>query len=324
MLPIDLEKLSRTRSYDGSSVIVSRAGIALVLYSHAELPAVMRATANVLLAYLDFVPPNAIAAKYQSGPDEYTPGRWIAFDPATRAVLHTELWSGAVSPEDEGHGFELIATSDGQAGHYGVKFGGINFATSEDEGNETSILRLEFPWNLRDMVDVASFLDFIDRVAALFPFCCGHAGFSFTYTLAFVPEAQKEIDKLLPRFLGFDTGHTSMQLDMRGKSPPAHWINLLDLDLLKVVGGEEMLCSALEGCEVKRLESGLRIRAAKFPPVVDVNRGGLDLGCLPTVAKALIPVRFDKGLFCGLKDAESGKAWLQRFDNFAPRDWDNG
>lgn len=323
MPPIDHKKFSRTLSYDGRDVVILRPGIALVLYSHAELPAVMQATANVLLAYLDFVPPDAIAAKYEDGPDEYTPGRWIAFNPATRAALLAELRSGAVSPEDEGYGFVLIAKSDGQAGRYGVKFGGINFAANEDEENETSILRLEFPSNLLDTVDVTSFLDFVVRAAALFPFCCGHAGFSFIYTLAFVPEAREEIDKLLPRFLGFDTGHTSMQLDMRGKSPPAHWLNLLDLDLVRAVGGEEKLRLELDGCEIKHLGSGVLIRAAKFPSVVDVNRGGLDIGRLPVVAWVLKPIRFDEGLFVGLNDADSGQAWLERFDKLAPRDWDN-
>jgi hypothetical protein len=100
-------------------------------------------------------------------------------------------------------------------------------------------------------------------------------------------------------------------------------LNLLDGNLVEALGGEENLLSKLEGCEVKRLESGMLISAAKFPPVVDVNRGGLDIGRLPTVARVLKPIRFDEGLFAGLQDADSGQAWLERFDNLASRDWDN-
>ena len=65
MNTIDWEKLCRTYSHDKRDFVILRPGIALVLYSHAELPEVMKATAEVLTGYLDFVPPEAIAAKYE-------------------------------------------------------------------------------------------------------------------------------------------------------------------------------------------------------------------------------------------------------------------
>jgi hypothetical protein len=330
--PSDLEKLTRTTSYDGKDVVVMRPGLGLVLYSMADLGAVMAATAKVLLAYLDFIPPGAIAASYHPGPNEYTPGRWVAFDVAERARLLGDLQSGGGAPEDDGYGIVLSPTADGQAGNYGFTFGGSDIApksdetgdSREDEENETSFLRLELPWNSPATMPVTELIDFIERAAALFPFCAGNAGMRFLYTISRASEARHAIDALLPRFLGFDCSGPGGLLEMGGKTPPADWINLLDWNLVNAIGGEEKLRSELEGCETRRLENGLLIRAAKFPPVVDVNRGGLDIGCLPIVARAIKPIRFDVGLFTGLPDAERGQEWLERFDDLAPGDWNNG
>ena len=341
MPPANLEMLSRTLSHDGQEVTILKPGMALRLYSSADLPAVMRATADVLREYFDFIPPSSIAAIYRQGPDEYTPGHWVRFDAGERNRLFTELSSASTSPEDEGYGFVLSATPDGQAGNYGVRFGGIDFTAAEqdedeededneeeeddDQGdeNETSVLRLEFPWNLLDKLPVESLISFIERAGKLFPFSSGHAGLSFNHTVSYVPEARDEVDKLAPRFLGFDTAHPSMQHELRRKTAPAHWLNLLGGDLVQALGGEETLRSKLEGPEVRRLGDGLLIRGAKFPPVGDVNRGAPDIGRLPVVARAIKPVRLDKGLFAGLRDAERGQAWLERFDNLKAQDWDN-
>ena len=206
----------------------------------------------------------------------------------------------------------------------GVSFAGASLALRQDYENITSVLRLELPWNLLDTVDVERLVEFFARTAATFPFCVGHAGMSFIHTISYVPEAREEIYKLWRRFLGFDSAHDAARLVMRKKSPPAHWLNLVDDERMKALGGEEKLRSELEGCVVTRLGAGLLIRAAKFPPVVDVNRQGLDIGRLPTVARALQPIRFVEGLFAGLQDADAGKDWLERFDQLDSSDWDNG
>jgi hypothetical protein len=176
---------------------------------------------------------------------------------------------------------------------------------------------------LTDTGDVASLVEFVERASALFPFCTGNAGMSFNHTIAFVPEARKEIHKLLPRFLGFDASYDAAKLEMRGKSPSAHWLNVLDADLVNSLGGEARVRSSVRGCEVRPVAGGVIVRGAKYPPVVDVHRGGLDVGLLPVVARALKPVRFAEPTFVGLPDEESGRAWLERFDPLAARDWDN-
>lgn len=325
MPPQNLEMLTRTLEHEGRQAVILRPAIALVLYSRAKFAPLMTATADLLQTYLNFVQSGAIVSRYEPPPEdnEYVPGRWIRFDVNQRRALDQELRSKPSSDDNTFFSFVLSATADGQAGNHGVSFSGTNFAkvTLPDA---TSVFRFEFPWNLLDTVSLPSLVDLIEGMASHFPFCTGHAGMSFIHPWEFVPEARDEIHKLWHRFLGFDVAHNASRLVMCGKSPPAHWINLIDDDLVTMLGGEEMVRSELEGCEVKRLAGGLLIRGAKYPPVVDVNRQGLDIGRLPTVARALQPVRFAEGLYAGLQDADMGQDWLGRFDQLDSGDWDNG
>jgi hypothetical protein len=324
MPPTDLEKLTRIVPYEEEDMVVLRPGIALVMYSRAEMSAVMRAAADVLESYLDFVPSGAIAAVFDSPLDENEPAGFVPFDASARRKVLDQLRAGPTAPDVEGDGLELVATPNAQAGDYGVTISALNFpALPVDDGN-TSLIRLEWPWNLFDRLDVETLVDYIERAAGMFPYCCGNAGMSFLYTIGCATAAHEELPKLLPRFLGFDSSYNTAQLRMRGKSPPAHWLNLLDGDLVAALGGEEALRYQLAGCEVRNIGGGLLIRAAKFPPVVDVNRKGRDIGLLPVVARALRPVRFDRASFAGFPDEEDGQAWLERFDDLDSGDWDNG
>jgi hypothetical protein len=174
-----------------------------------------------------------------------------------------------------------------------------------------------------DTADVEELVDFFEKVAKLFPFSSGNAGMSFIYTVSYTTAAREEFQKLMPRYHGFDCDYNTAQLRMRGKSPAAHWLNLLDRELVAALGGEGALRSKLSNCEVRSVSRGVLIRSAKFPPVIDVNRKGTDIGCIPNVARVLKPVRFDKPTFVGLPDAQSGQSWLDRFDNAPSNNWDN-
>ena len=324
MPPKNLDKLTRVQTFAGEKVTVVKPGIALVMYSMADLNVVMTKAADVLEAYLDFVPKGSIVSIYAPPVDEFIPDHFIPFDASALHNLLNLLRVGPSSPDVEAVGFELAGTTDGQVGDYGASLGAINFDIEEDEESETSILRLEFPWNLLDNIDVGDLVDFLEKAARLFPYCSGNAGMSFNYSIGYTTAAREEIQKLLPRFLGFDSAYSSAQLMMRGKSPPAHWLNFLDSDLVMILGGEEKLHTELLECELRSIESGILIRGAKYPPIVDVNRQGFDIGQLPIVARAIQPVRFDEGSFTGLEDEDLGLAWLERFDNLSSRDWDNG
>lgn len=318
------ELLTRTRAFGSESLVIVRPAVALVMYSYDNLARVMAAAADVVEAYLGFVPAGVIVASYEPPLDEHSPDGYVPFDaPAARGLLGQLRVGPPALDEDEGYGFELSATSDGQAGGYGVSFGGIDLANADDADSETSMLQLDVPWPLPEAMNAEALVDFFERVANLFPFCAGNAGLSFNHTVGYTTPAWDEAQKLLPRFLGFDATFGSPQLAMRGKSPGAHWLNFLGAELVDALGGEERLRAQLSGCELRKVRDGLLVRAARLPPVVDVNRGGPDVGRLPVVSRTLRPVRFDSARFSPLPSHERARAWLRRFDERPAGDWDN-
>lgn len=323
MPPSDLDKFTRTALRDGQPCNAVTPGLAIVLYTDAELSTATAAAADVLEAYLAFVPSGSIAATFAFGDDEYSDGL-VAFDQRRRLQLVHDLRNGPPMVDDDGWDFVLMGSLDGQASGHGVRFRGTTVPDPEDFPNETSMLRLELPWNLLDTVDVDTVVGFVHDVARAFPFCTGHAGLSFVNTVVFEPQARAEIAKLQPRLLGFDCAYDWMYVYMGGHVAPAHWIQLLDPRGIEGLGGREALATALPDCRLTDLPNGLAIRAAKFPPVGDVNRKAPDLGRLPALAKALAPLAYDEPGEVGLGDESRGQAYLERFDALASGPWDNG
>lgn len=322
MPPKNLESLRRTSIRFKQECTAVQPGLAVLLYTTAELDRATTAAADILEAYLTFVPDGSIKAIYHIGENEYSSG-FVPFDAAARNQLLYDLRRGPVLIDEDGYDFVLSATMDGQAGQYGCRFRGTTIPDPDDFPDETSLIRLEFPWDYLDTVDVDIFVGFVKDVAELYPFCTGHAGMSFINTIVYEPAARAEIAKIVPRFLGFDCAYDWTYVYMRGKVPPAHWIQLLDLVTVERLGGENRLKQALQGCEIHDLSQGLLVRGAKYPPVGDVNRLALDIGLLPAVAKVLAPVRYDEPNELGLGSDTAGKAYLRRFDERKSRDWNN-
>ena len=105
-----------------------------------------------------------------------------------------------------------------------------------------------------------------------------------------------------------------MMCEMKGHSPSAHWINLINNDLMEKIGGFDHIRKTLpEAVELIRLNSGLLIKGAKKPPIGDVNRKAKDIGYLPDVARLLKPVRVHLSAL-GNKEID-GEEWLARFDD---------
>ncbi len=333
----DLDSLmARTVCFADDRVTVVRPGLALVLYSYAPFGEVMRASADVLDLFVNVVPSGTRLYSYGPPDDAGAPDDFLAFGPSERATMLRQLRTGAVSNDDEGFGLAIYSTDDGQAQQYGFQLGAIDVDADEEgsmdgdespsqsaELTETSMLRLEFPWDLVESRRAEQFLEFVTRVANVFPFCSGTAGFSHLYTVGYATAARQEIQNLCRRFIGFDTAYSSAQLAMRRRSPSVHWLNLIDGDLLAKLGGYVELAQRLGPCQLVNLAGGVLIRSARFPQVADVDRGALDIGCMPLVAKALEPIRMTAGDYVGLPDRESGLAWLARFDRLADKDWEN-
>jgi hypothetical protein len=318
----DLDAFSRTTLRNGKPCTTVTPGLAVVLYTDVALSTATAAAADVLEAYLDFVPAHALAATFVFGDDAHGDAL-LPFDAQRRQQLLHDLRDGPPCVDDEGWDFVLTGALDGQASGHGVRFRGTTVPDPEDYPDETSLLRLELPWNLLDTVDVEAVVDFIHRVARLFPFCTGHAGFSFHNTVVFEAQARAEVATLVPQLLGFDSAYDWMSVYMGGHAAPAHWVQLLDTRSVERLGGRARLAAALPKCRLTDLPNGLMIRAAKLPPVGDTTRGAADLGRLPALARALAPLAYDDPSEVGLGDEAAGNAYLRRFDSLEPGAWNN-
>lgn len=317
----NLDTLTRRYKRHGGELVIVRPVVALTMYSVAPLAAVMSATADALESYLGYVAPGALASQFDDSEEE---AEMLAFDADAQRELLDRLRAGPEPDDDENQGVSLFGTGDGQAGNHGFHFAGIEVEQLKEGDKDASMLRLELPWDLPAQEGPDAVAAFIAQVAGMFPFCCGNAGLSFSYAAVATEEAIETLQKLLPRYAGFDSMFGAAYLKMRDKSPPAHWINLLDGRLIAALGGEKTLHPALAGCELRGIGKGLMIRAARVPPVVDVNWHGTDIGRLPDVARAILPVRLDAGMFTPMGNEERGLAWLARFDALTSGDWNNG
>lgn len=319
----DLASLKRIRIYDDEEVVVLRAGLAIVMYSTADLGEVTNSAADILDAYLEFASDTALSAIFSGGDDEYGAG-FVPFDSARRSRLLHDLRSGPTLVDEDGYDFVLSGTQDGQAGHHGFRFRGTTVPDPDDFPDETSLIRLEFPWKTLDSLDVEEFVSFVQKVGELYPLSTGHAGFSFINTVAYESVARLEIPKLVPRFLGFDCAYDWMYMYMRGKVAPTHWLQLLDFSTVDRLGGRDTLGEELSEARLYELKNGLMIRGAKYPPVGDVNRRALDLGQLPRISRVLAPLCYDDPSELGLGEVEVGEGYLDRFSGRAAQPWDNG
>lgn len=323
MPPRNLGSLRRTRIYDGQEFVAVEPGLAIQLFTTAALEEAARAVADVLEAYLAFVPPGSIRGTFHVGGDEYDSG-FVPYGRAEHDRLMAELCSFVTEPDDEIFDFVLCGTEDGQASQYGFRFRGTTVSDPIGYPDDSSLVRLELPWDLLDRIEVTALLDFVRAVADRFPWFTGHVGLSFINTVAYETVARDEIPKLVPRFLGFDTAYDWMRVHMRGKVPPPHWVHLLDDAAIDRLGGAPALRTALSECEVTDLPGGALVRAAKYPPVGDVNRKALDLGQVPRLAQVFAPILYDVPRELGLGKEEVGQAYLERFDGRPAMPWDNG
>lgn len=299
---------------------IVRPSLSMVFYTRGDYARVKAAVARALEIYFARVPAHAIAA-IQGVMNPWTGNDWRRFGAAERQALLATLRD---VPEDEAD-FELVlsATLDGQAGDHGVRCSAINFALVEDEDDAESVFRLDFPWNLLDTLGEVAVVDLYAELARLFPSCSGYAGLSFIHTTTFMPQSSDQIEALARRFLGFDLAHDYVALDMRGKVLTAQWLNLLDAERVAALGGVDRIARALPGCELRRVDAGVLIRAARLPPVADVEHGTPDVGKLPDVARLLAPIRVPNGLTIGMGDLDRNGAWLTRYDALPAGAWDN-
>ncbi|HEX5748019.1 MAG TPA: type VI immunity family protein [Archangium sp.] len=211
---------------------------------------------------------------------------------------------------------------EGEVGTHAIYFEGSSLAEPEPLPDKTHVLRLEFPPPPAGDEWLEPFIGFVSRIANLVPFQSGNAGFAFKHVGVLQSNVRKEINQLLPRYYGFDPSYDSARMKMRGRAFGAHWLTLLRTDLIQKLGGMEALRAALPRAELRPLDQGLLIRAARRPPLGDVNRQCADIGCMPEVARLLRPIRYEAKGFGQPQEVFDALAWLARYDDKASQPWD--
>jgi len=239
--------------------------------------------------------------------------------PMTARQLAKDLKNLRNFPHDH-FGAHIGYDSEPVPGPYGVTLLSTVLADSF-EVQRNNLLRFDYPPDWVGMECAAGVLELTQRLLELMkPQTC-NAGLAFKRTEGTLDAANRGVNRLLPRYLGFDPCNSNARNSLRDRILSAHWLNYIDAPLVSACGGLAQLRAQLAGCEVKELAGGLLIQSAKLPPIGDINAGAPDIGCMPDVARALKPIRKDRA---PLGDADfDGDSWLARLDELPARPWDN-
>lgn len=296
---------------DGDEYLLIRPGITLTGYLDTPLAKTCAAAADLIDLYFSVVPRTVMRSYYSNnGYYRKISDRQFKKDMAALRRL----------PDDyKGYRLEYSEGESGQAGTHAIFIKALE--RDEDSPNESSVVRLEFPEDIVTTWGEALFLEFVAQAFQLLPFTSGHVGLAFKRSQVMEDEALEVIERLAPRYIGFDLSDDWLSTNMRGYTMPAHWISVLGPELSARLGGADGLERLAEGAEIRKLSNGTWLRGARLPPAGDVNRGTGDIGLLPKVARALRPTRCPDPE-CSFDEFDIDE-WFARFDDLADQNWDN-
>jgi|SRR5271157_250216 len=309
-MSLDLSRLNRTRIVQGKEEHSVAPCLAIVLYSQLTLPDLAPALGEALERYLGFIPPGTLRSCWAGESMKKLSPQKIKRD--------LKVLGNMPRPTEE---FYLLYSQgeNGAPGTHGVIIFADRF--EEDDGAMTNVLRLELPPDSAEGDRLDTLLGFVRDVAGHFPYSVGSVGFGFSYHI-FDRFARKQINAMLPRYLGFDASSIYPRDFMKARTPTAAWINLFDRPTLQQLGGPEALKQAVPAAEVAVAGNGVMARAANRPPVGDINVMAPDVGLLPDLARFTQPTRFRMPSLRWADEAEVDQ-WLARFDTLTSKSWDN-
>ncbi|REG30759.1 uncharacterized protein DUF3396 [Archangium gephyra] len=310
-----MDSLIRTIRLKGKDLVLVRPGLTLTLYLDTPLHECAPGCADALEAYLAHVGPDTLRTYVADNGQ---------FRPLSSKQISKDLRNlRKLPPDSEGYRILYNQGVESEVGTHAIFFEGSAFAEPEPLPDKTHLLRLELPPPpAEDQSWLEPFIEFVCQIANLVPFQSGNAGFAFKHVGVFESQMRKEINRLLPRYYGFDPSYDPARFDMKGRSFGAHWLTLLRTDLIQKLGGMEALRAALPQAELRPLDQGVLIRAARRPPLGDVNRQCTDIGCMPEVARLLRPIRYEAKGFGQPQEVFDALAWLARYDDKASQPWD--
>lgn len=294
---------------------LARPGISLTLYCDVTLHNMAPQVANVLNMYLTQIGNTTLKTYFNADGEA---------KPLTQARLGRDMQQlQAVKDSTKAVIMEYSSDETGWVGEFGFSFFGADFSHYLYEGERANYLRLDFPFDYLEQVGVDGFLTFVAQVLPLVPVNFANAGFTFQRSSATQADSTRAVNRLLPRFLGFDAGYKDVMDDVRGHAYMAHWLNFLGPRLVEKLGGAQSVAQALPASRMTTLSHGLLICNCQYPPSGDVNRGALDLGQIPALARVLKPVRVSLPALGEPSSKFDGEAWMARFDSRNNGPWEN-
>jgi hypothetical protein len=290
---------------------ISTASISLFLYFGSDA----RGSGEAIQSYVASLP-SASLNWYVSAS-----GAWKTW---TTRVMHRDLKLLHDFPR-ELDSEEIYYDSDPVPGPFGLELFAAELQAGS-QGTTTNSLRFDFPVDLIGSEEEAQRLAALMTTAKRILEVCrpqsANMGLTFKRCAGSYDAATKGVNAQLMRFVGFDPCYRDARDRLRGQIFTAHWINYIDGQLCNALGGIEQIRAKLPGCEVEPLADGLWIRSAERPGIGDVNRGAMDLGWMPEVARVLKPIRAEFHAF-GRPDFDASR-WMRRLDELPVGPWNNG
>jgi hypothetical protein len=164
---------------------------------------------------------------------------------------------------------------------------------------------------------------FARAIAQRFPNCTLTASASLNAACGLGPALLDEMNSRLFKFIGLDASYEGTQYRIGKKLLQAAWLTYVNVDHMSRIEGEDSLKAALVEKAVSRVGSGLIIRAARLPPIGNVNRNAPDVGFLPTIDSLLRDVISHEPAVFRRLDKDEVDHWFHRFHKIQDGDWEN-
>ncbi len=308
----DFDRFTSVVQHDSGPFLMVRPGFSFGFYVDAELSVTCAAIASLVEFLFRSFDPAPYSAYVGANGD---------IRPLTKRQVNKDLRVLRNLPVDYvGYILSYSDAPKGEASGYRIEVTAYTNPLSCIP-DQSRLIRVEMPHDLLMLWGEERFMQFAEDVVRILPFNYAHAGFCFCRSLA-ERRAMATISPWLERYLGFDPSEHVVREVMRRRAYSAHWLSLLGPQLGEALGGTKTLRSSLPNAEIRDLPNCTWIRAARFPPIGDVNHGAPDIGCLPDVARVLKPLQ-PTNLQFAYTDHDAMR-WIGRFDNYPSQPWENG
>jgi hypothetical protein len=164
---------------------------------------------------------------------------------------------------------------------------------------------------------------FVSDTASAFPDCCLTAAAALNFPAGLDQLLMSDINARLFRFIALDANYYATHYSIGDRVPFAAWLTYLNRSQIGRLGGLPGISGALTGDSLAVLGSGALLRAARLPPIADVNRGAPDIGWLPRFDRMLADVICkDPETFRRFSTEDAGR-WFDRFIDRDDGEWEN-